>query len=484
LRTTTIIFLIFLFFPVSSQKRVEPLLFDLQFIEAEKLLSAPGAENAYSYSCPYLKNYLLFLKSLINGDEASYQEYLELSDRYIRQMKELETDEPAWLNMMSQMFFHSSILNMDHNDRWKAIRNYYKAWRVTEYNLEQYPDYVPGLKTRGALELISGSVPADYSWVLRWARIKGSIESGQAKLLEYYRTCSPDQELEASLILTLAYLQFDRDPNAAYEFIETSRSASDTSLFFGYVRALAAMKARHNDEAISILSSLEEKANTRGFSYVNLLMGEAKLNRLDKDAGFYLELFLMKHNGTHYIKTANHKLSWYYLLSDEQELYQEMRERVLTPGMALLEADRQAVREARDATAPVPGLIAARLYHDGGYYEKGIKLLLDHPPSIYTSEKDRAERDYRLARLYHGYGDMEEAVSYYHRVLLYEGEPGKFFAPNSMLQLGIIAEESGQYQRASGWYNSCLAIEKEDHKRGIEMQAESGLRRIAPYLNE
>ncbi len=484
MRTAIIICLIFLFSPVSSQKSVESLLFDIQFNEAEELLSTTWIETAYSFSYPYLSNYLLFLKTLIAGDEGSYKEYQSLSARYTRQMKELETDEPAWLNMMSLMFLQSSILNMDQDDRWKAIRNFYTAWRITEYNMGRYPDYVPGLKARGVLELIAGSVPADYSWVLRWAGISGSIGSGQAKLRDYYRECSTDQELEAVLILTLSYLQFNPDRHAAWEFIETSRAAVDTSFLSMYFRTLAAMKARHNEEAISILSSLEEKANARGFPYVYLLMGEAKLNRLDKDAGTCLELFLEKHSGKNYIKTACHKLSWFYLLNDEQELYQEMRERVLTPGPVLVEADRQAVMEAKDGYAPDPGLLAARLYHDGGYYEKGIELLLAHPLTIYASDRDRTERDYRLARLYHGYGDLEEAVAYYHKVLLSEGDQRGFFASNSMLQLGIIAEESGQYQMAAGWYRSCLAVEKEYYKRGIELQVESGLQRIAPYLNE
>jgi len=53
-----------------------------------------------------------------------------------------------------------------------------------------------------------------------------------------------------------------------------------------------------------------------------------------------------------------------------------------------------------------------------------------------------------------------------------------------MLQLGIIAEENGQYQQAAGWYQSCLAMEKEYYKRGIDLQAESGLQRISPYLEK
>jgi len=360
------------------------------------------AEPGLAAGSPYFSNYLLFLKTLIDGDEGSYKKYLKLSARYTRQMKDLETDDPDWLNMMSLKFLQSSIINMDRDDRWKSIRNYYTAWRITDYNRERYPGYVPGLKTRGVLELIAGSVPADYSWVLRWAGITGTLESGQAKLLEYYRKCPPDQQPEAVLILTLSYLHFDRDRHAAYEFIKASRTAGDSTFLYEYFRALAAMKARHNDEAISILSSLAEREKTRGFSYVYLLLGEAKLNRLDEDAGSYLELFLENHRGKQYIKTACHKLSWFYFLNEEQELYQQMRARVLTSGQELVEADRQAAVEARDSSALNPGLLAARLFHDGGYYEQGIALLQDHPLSLFATERDRTERDYRLARLYHG----------------------------------------------------------------------------------
>jgi tetratricopeptide (TPR) repeat protein len=373
---------------------------------------------------------------------------------------------------------------MDHDHRWKAIRNYYTAWRINETSRELHPGYDPGLKTQGILELIAGAVPGDYSWVLRWAGIKGSIESGRSRLREYYWKCSGARQPEAVLILTLAYLQFDVDHQAAFEFIDSALQGIEQGLLHRYLHALAAMKAGENDQAIDILASLADEAGSKRFYYVYLLLGEAKLNRLDQDAGRWLELFLQKQTGKNYIKMACHKLSWFYFLNDDREEYLEMKARVLSSGQALVEADRQAELEAGDTAALHPVLLVARLCFDGGYYERGIQMLLNSPLSLFASVKAQTERDYRLARLYQRSGNLQEAVMYYRRVLTGAGDPMWVFYPNSMLQLGIICEETGQYQEAAGWYRSCLALKKEQYRRGIDLEAESGLSRIEAYLEE
>jgi tetratricopeptide (TPR) repeat protein len=244
------------------------------------------------------------------------------------------------------------------------------------------------------------------------------------------------------------------------------------------------MKAGENDRAIDILTSLVDDAGERSFYYIYLLLGEAKLNRMDQDAGHYLELFLKRYAGKNYIKMACHKLSWFYFLNDDMEEYLEMRARVLSTGQALVEADRQAELEAEDTAALHPLLLVGRLCFDGGYYERGIRILTGSSLSLSASVKTKTERDYRLARLYHRSGDFPEAVAHYHKVLTGTGDRMWVFYPNSMLQLGIICEETGQYQEAAGWYRSCLALEKEQYRRGIDLQAESGLCRVQPYLDE
>ena len=56
-----------------------------------------------------------------------------------------------------------------------------------------------------------------------------------------------------------------------------------------------------------------------------------------------------------------------------------------------------------------------------------------------------------------------------------------YFAPMSVLQIGIEYEKIGNFDKAKLFYNKCLAISNFDYQRGIHQKARAGLNRIKNY---
>lgn len=479
---TGCLFILLLGLPLISPARetVGTLLLDLRYNRFEQALAAIREEQPAQYL--YYRNYRLFLEALIAGDEHSYLRYTETSGLLTGRLNELAGDDPSCYDMLSVMHLQSSVLDTDHERGWRAFRNFYAAWRTADYNARSHPEYIPGMRTMGVLELFASLIPDERQWMIGWTGIRGTVASGRSKLEAYFRQCGPGDRSEAIFLLCLMHLQFDPDPRGAHEFMDSVPAPGANGLLYGYFRALSAMKAGENDAALEILSSISEEAGQRNFPYVHLLLGEAKLNRLDPESGRYLELFLEEHKGLDYIKLACHKLSWSHLLAGDTAGYRVLRSRTLATGRAMVEADRKAAHEAADEVPVHPVLLKARLLCDGGYYRQGIDLLSGRPDAEFRLKKDRIERHYRLARLFQGIGDAAAAFFHFQEVVAACGEEPWSFGPNAMLQMGLIAEGQGRFEQAASWYRAASdAGKKLEFDLGTEIRARAGLVRVGNY---
>ena len=213
-------------------------------------------------------------------------------------------------------------------------------------------------------------------------------------------------------------------------------------------------------------------------AYLYLLLGEALLNGIDPSAGTPLKLFLEATRGEHYLKTAWHKLSWFYLLEGDTAAYREARENVIGQGNMILDSDKQAFREAREEALPHTGLLRSRLYFDGGYYQESLENLQRINPGEFTGRKDSLEYTYRMARIAHRHGDTVKAIAGYSEIVEKGTGSSWYFPSNAALQLGIIHEALGDTASAVHAYRKCLKMNRSAYRNSIGNKAKSGIRRL------
>jgi tetratricopeptide (TPR) repeat protein len=122
--------------------------------------------------------------------------------------------------------------------------------------------------------------------------------------------------------------------------------------------------------------------------------------------------------------------------------------------------------------------LRARLYFDGGYYDRALAELKDRQDSNFKLLRDRIEFNYRLGRIYDLMTKYNDAIVYYQRAINLGSGTSYYFASNAALSMGIIYEYIKDYNQAANYYNQAIAMKNHEYKKSVDTQAKQGLDRI------
>jgi len=468
--------------PNDSSMEAYNLILQLRFAEAKNILEIQKKYNEEETYVNYLENLKDFLEVIITEESGKYIAYKENSRKRIESIRKRgNMDSPYHLFLQAEMHIHSFLVNFKFQDIWKAAIHFYSSYRLIEENNTLFPDFKPNAKIMGIQKIILGSVPDNYYWIMRIAGLEGSMVEGVEYLKEYHEFTrkSVYPELEAIMILAHVYIQNSTNDTDALDFMQSLSDKPMENSLFRFTYILALNRAGMNHEVISIFEENPQNSNELPFQFLEFLYGEAKLNRFDDDAYIPLEAFLSKFNGLHYIKSAWHKLSWYYLLHGNREKYKECKTMVRNAGVKMIDADKQALHESTENMVPNLILLKARLFFDGGYYKDAEALLLEnHSEKNYRTPAEKLEYFYRLARISHKSGDLKKAEKYYRLVLNTGEELPFYYASYSALQLGKIFETKGDSNQAVSYYETALKLRNGPYKNSIGHKARSAIEKI------
>ncbi len=445
----------------------------LQFVTADSLIKLAGTGTTAGPEILYLQNYLEFIDALTTGERQSYQRYQSGLSLRLDSLRSGYGHLPEHSTLLSAIYLQSSFLNAFHGENFKAARNFYVARRY----LRQAESACPGNrfndKLEGLINLVAGSAPEEYHWLMRIFGIRGDIERGLELLGGYHENTSGTERLESCLIILYASQVAGQERGDKPPGCE-----GDTLTLYRYFYAFHALKSGRSPEVIALLRDREQDKAETPLAYLDLVFGEALLTGMDPSAGAQLRLFLKATRGEHYLKTAWHKLSWFYLLEGDMAAYHAARDSVIRKGNMILDADRQAFREASEKTPPHAGLLRSRLFFDGGYYQESFESLQRIRPGELTSRKDSLEYTYRKARIAHRLGDTIEAISGYKETIEKGMGTSWYFPSNAALQLGSIHEALGDTTEAVEAYRKCLKMNSSAYRNSIGNKAKSGIRRL------
>jgi len=238
-----------------------------------------------------------------------------------------------------------------------------------------------------------------------------------------------------------------------------------------------AAKTGHNDEAIVNLEAVPKIDQVINIPAIDYLLGCAKLCRMDSDAYRYLLKYINEYKGQNFIKDAYLKIAYFYMLRGDEINYAYYLKLVRFKGYSSNEKDKQALKEANDVRPDV-GLLRARLYFDGGYYDRALAELKDRQDSNFKLLRDRIEFNYRLGRIYDLMTKYNDAIVYYQRAINLGSGTSYYFASNAALSMGIIYEYIKDYNQAANYYNQAIAMKNHEYKKSVDTQAKQGLDRI------
>ena len=438
----------------------------------------PNDEDA-SPAILYLKNLSDAAEIFVTEDPDRYSRFEESSKERYQLIKSMDGDNPYRLFFMAEIKLHQAFLNVKFGENTSAFWQIRQAFLLSMKNAQQFPAFEANKKTLAILNIMIGSVPEKYQWMLRLFRLKGTVELG-TQLLEEVENSRSIFALEAMMYNRLVDVYISGVSRTAVEDLRELISRDPSNLLARFVLGSILIKDSKGEEALLVLKEAGTlKAGYLPFYYLNYQIGNIHLQKGDyPESNYYLNLFLTRYKGHNYVKDAYYKLFLTHWLSDDRAKAEKYRTKIASKGKTLTESDKYALRRSRETALPNTRIMKIRLATDGGYYDLASRLIEESNVGDFPALRDKAEFIYRQARLHHKQDLIDECIQEYEQVLQMSAGESWYFAANSALQLGYILEEKGQTDKAAEYFRSAIRIKGHEYHGSISNKAKTALQRL------
>lgn len=431
--------------------------------------------NENTVEAVYIASLAEAIELLITEDYSKFSQY---EDRFHKRLeKNLKGSPRDYQFLQAEIRLHWSFVYLKFGHELDAALHLRQAYQIAGACREKFPDFIPIRKTSGLLQIIVGSVPDKYSWVLSLLSMSGSIAAGLADL-EYVGESNSALALESQILLALVQGFLLSKPDEGLQRMQhvlESRPGNRLALFLS---ASLALKDSKGALALRMLTNLSDSTQGLPLYYADYLKGEAYLQKGDYLNSISAYRWFIGHQtGQNYIKDAHFKIGLCYWLNgnenDAHTMFREARNR----GKEATEADKSASRALSEKDPPNIKLTKIRYATDGGYYQEAERLFTTISSMDLLVRKDQAEYYYRKARLAHKM-NKPDAEEFYLETIRMTGAENWYFAPNACLQLGYIYRAQNKLREAEEFFQRALSYRRHEYKNSIDSKARSALAQL------
>jgi tetratricopeptide (TPR) repeat protein len=455
----------------ATSEKAYGLTLNLKTTEARALIKEPRTISDY-----YVISLAEAIELLISEDPQKFSEYQRSFEE--RKEKKIKCSDADYQFYQAELRLQWTFIYLKFGYEFDAALNLKQAYQISTTCRKKNPAYLPIRKTIGLLEVMIGSVPEKYNWVLALLGMHGSIQKGLDDLNSVSTTDSPFA-FEANIINAVIHgFVFQRPDKGLEELKKLQTEKTDNNL----VRLLTAILAIKNSEseiAFQMLNTLSQPENGLPLLYVDYLKGEVYLYKADYlNAISSYRWFTKNYNGQNYVKDAHYKIGLCYWLNGNKNDALEAFEEAKVKGKETTEADKHAAKSLAEKELPHVKLSKVRYFTDGGYYAEAKTLLESITPTDLPSRHNQVEYYYRKARLAHKQLELPAAKLFYSQTIEMAGEEHWYFAPNACLQLGYIAWQGNNISEAVAYFEKALRYKKHEYKNSIDSKAKTALAQI------
>jgi tetratricopeptide (TPR) repeat protein len=454
----------------------------LRFDEALVLVGLMKREEPNNYMVFFIENYIESLRVFIGEERADYDRYLKKVEPRLQLIKRADPNSPYYLFTQAQIRLWWALNRFKFNDRLTAFNEFSGAFELLEENQEKFPDFMPNKMSLGVLHTAVGLIPDKYKWsVTILSGLNGTVEQGKKEIEEVVSYAQNNDfifEQEAVVSYALCMLHLNNQPDAAWSFANDSRLKPTENPLACLTLANIALKSGKNDRAIEILQNRPRGKEFYPLHLLDYMMGLAKLYRGDRDAESYLWTFVMNFKGRHYLKEAYQRLAWSSVIKGDIAAYWQHLEFIRTRGRAEIGGDKNALKEGNAQQLPDPVLLRARLFFDGGYFQKSYDFLQKIDEQKFSAFGFKLEFNYRMGRTLQMLKRPTEALSFFERTLQIGQNTQFYYACGAALQSGLISEQLNNFPKARMAFNTCLRLKPDDYAETLHAKAKAGLARV------
>lgn len=446
---------------------------NLQMNDSHKVVKKPEALQEF-----YVASLSEILVLLVTEDEIKFETY---EDNWNERIDLLEKASPVnadALFILAELRLQWAFVYLKFGHEFDAAWNVRQAYLKVQECQKKFPEFTPVKKTSGVLEVLLGSVPEKYQWVISMFGMEGSVEKGLLEL-ESIKNAETDLSFETALVYYLTQ---------GFILQETSLAANGLGELIGqhphqrlalFLGGCLAIKNSESEKALRYFNALQENQQGLPIAYADYQTAEVYLHKGDyKSSLEYYQKFLSGYTGLNYVKDAHYKMAVCYWLQGKTKDAAKYFALAKTAGNESTEADKYAARSLAENSNPNVKLSKIRYATDGGYYAEAEKIIATVTDQDLPSKKEKIEFIYRKGRLHHKNNSLAEAKKSYEQVITESGTTNWYFAPNACLQLGYIFLEENDLQEARTYFEKALTYKKHEYKNSIDSKAKSALARL------
>ncbi len=478
-------FFLFPFFSIGAADNTWQ--FDAELQKAYSLILNLKTDQAYSILTKNTKSYelhrlylLTFCETvdvLITEDGKKFEGVeLKFRDRLLHLEELPESAETLFLQAEINLQKGFNFLNL--NQELNAVISIRRAYNLTQECLKKYPTFIPIKKTSGVIQVMVGAVPDKFHWFMSLLGMKGSVTKGQQQLEELRLSKSSLKEEATILFFTIKGFisqQFEEAGKGIQECLKTD--PNNRLLLFLGINML--MKNSRSDDAFHLIQNLDLHPQGLQMHYIEYLRGEILLQRGDYAQAIQAyQKFIAGYKSQSFKKDSYFKIALCYWLQNKPEQAWQNFEKAKKTGKDVAEPDRYAAWQLEEAKFPNPKILKVRFYTDGGYFKEAKEVLHTILPSDLVTLKEQTEFYYRKARLSHKTSEISAAKLFYAQTIDMSGDNPWYFAPNSALNLGYIAQAQKDNALAKRYFEKALSYKKHEYKNSIDSKAKSALEQV------
>ena len=466
-----------------DHKQAYEMILSLRLEEGVELINKIKREQPNDILIHHIENYVDFLTIFINEDKSDFKKREQNKDRRLSKIKSGNKNSPYYLFSQAEIHLQWALSRIKFEEYLKAALEVNKAIKLLELNQKEFPEFVSNKKSLSILHAIAGTIPDQYKGIVRTlSKLDGTIKQGLEEIDEVILYASENDyifEKEALVIKAMILLHLKNEKENAWTFLNSTNLNPSTNPLVCYVFASTALQTGRNDEAIILLEHRKRSLKYFPMYYLDLMLGSAKLQRLDHNANVYIVSYLNNFEGQNYIKDAHRKMAWYQLLINNDETnYKRQMQLCKVKGEKIVDEDKSALKEALSQQIPNLHMLKARVLYDGGYYDKALQSLEELKDGHFSAE-ERIEFFYRKGRILHAVGENGEALEAYQLCISKGASSHLYYACNAALQIGLIHEKLGDRDLAEKSFRHCLSLRPTEYRSGLHQKAKAGLKRIS-----
>jgi tetratricopeptide (TPR) repeat protein len=491
MKTIVIVFLSLFFSGIASAEKV----FDYNstcqqaYQEITKLRIVPGLallakakkQNPDNLIPIMLEDYIDFFELFFNEDPKEFEKRMPQFNERLSKISEGPKNSPYYNFCLTTIRIHKAAVEIKFGQNWNAGWDFRRAFLLLKENRKNHPDFVLDEMMTGSLYAIVGTLPSGYKWLASLLGLKGSIVEGMTLLRKFTYSNDPWAKLysnESAFIYPFLLFYIENKRDEAVAFAQQRKLDLVNNHLLCYMAANLAVNNKQTALAGTIMMNRNMSDEYLKLSVWDFEMGFVKLYHLElNEAIQYLEQFQKDFKGNFYRKDANLKLSYAYYLQSNMAKAIATRNEILKKGATDTDADKKALKDAKSGVWPNALLLRSRLLSDGGFHKEALVLLAGKSLENFTTDEDKLEFSYRVARIYDDLGRKDDAIKAYQTAIILGENRKEYYAARAALQIAQIYEDRGQKSLAITYYQKCLDMGDHEYKDSLDQRAKSGISR-------